>query len=80
MGRLLLHDMHDDGVSLAMYSTTENYVLFSNGHTAPITRWLDENEMPVDSPQDAAFFEFGTDEEGYGIKEISEYDTLMPEQ
>jgi hypothetical protein len=76
----ILHAMHDDGIKIAMYSVSDKYVLFENGAVVPITQWLDENEFPVETYQDAAFYEFGSEEMGFGIKSIDPFDYEMPEQ
>lgn len=76
----ILYALHDEGVQIAMISISDRYVLFNNGFICPITAWLDENEMPVDDPDDAVAYEFGSFEMGFGIKSFDKYDIPLSEQ
>lgn len=71
-----LHQMHDAGVKLEMYSLELETVTMSNGLVLPITGFYDEHDVPCE-PGDAVWLEFGNDAVGYGYLKRHPQDTPL---
>ena len=66
--------MKERHVKVACLSMTCGYVVFDNGVKVPIVGYLDDDHRPVWDMEDARYYEFGTDEFGYGIGDLDAYD------
>jgi hypothetical protein len=66
--------MKERHVGVAVICMTRRYVVFDNGVVMPITAWLDDDRNKTDDMEQAAFYEFGTPEFGYGIGSLDAYD------
>ena len=66
--------MKEAHVGVACVCSTKNYVVFENGLVLPINLWLTEDHRPTENLEIARYYEFGTDEIGYGMGDIDQYD------
>jgi hypothetical protein len=66
--------MKERHVHIAVICMLRRYVVFDNGLKMPITGWLDDDYEPTNDMEEAAFYEFGTPEFGYGIGSLDAYD------
>jgi hypothetical protein len=69
-----IHAMKERHVGVAVVCQSKNYVVFENGLVLPIYGWLDEQHRPTDNLEIARYYEFGTDEVGYGTGDIDVYE------
>lgn len=65
--------MKDIRIGVAVICVPNSYVVFDNGLQLPIHRWLNDNREPC-HPDEARYYEFGNDENGYGIGSYDAYD------
>ena len=63
--RCVLIAMKDRGVAISCVHIDKKYVIFDNGLHLKIRLFDDDGEL-VDDPDDAAYYEFGNEEMGYG--------------
>lgn len=66
--------MKDSKIGVAAICVPESYVVFDNGLQLPIHRWLDADRKECRPDEDPRFYEFGNDENGYGVGSYDAYD------
>jgi hypothetical protein len=67
--RLQLIAMKDAGVAISCVHIDRKYVVFANGIKKKI-RLFNEDDEPVKDPEDAAYYEFGDEEFGFGSAKV----------
>jgi hypothetical protein len=68
-----VHAMKERHIGVAVVCAAKSYVVFDNGVVLPITHWLDERHRPTSDPTRYSYYEFGTEEFGYGIGNYDAY-------
>jgi hypothetical protein len=58
--------MKERHIGIAAICCPKMYVVFDNGVRLPILRFLDDDMNPTEDPEQYSYYEFGTDEFGYG--------------
>jgi hypothetical protein len=66
--------MKDAKVKVAVICQPLNYVIFDNGLQLPIQRWLNADRQECHPGEEPRFYEFGNDENGYGVGNYDAYD------
>lgn len=66
--------MKERKIGIAVVCATKMYVVFDNGLQMPIQGFLDDDHNPTDDPERYSYYEFGTDEFGYGVGDYDFYD------
>ncbi|MER9436706.1 hypothetical protein NKJ04_17585 [Mesorhizobium sp. M0618] len=66
--------MKDIRIGVASICVPKSYVVFDNGLQLPILRWLDADRKECQPDEDAHYYEFGNDENGYGVGSYDAYD------
>jgi hypothetical protein len=67
--RCQLFAMKDAGISISAVHIDKKYIIFNNGIKKKI-RLFDEYDDEVDDPEDAAYYEFGDEEFGFGSSKL----------
>ncbi|RWB40474.1 MAG: hypothetical protein EOQ44_25385 [Mesorhizobium sp.] len=66
--------MKDAKIGVAAICQDKAYVVFDNGLQLPITGWLNEKREPCRIGEEVCFYEFGDEENGFGVGNYDNYD------
>ena len=66
--------MKERHIGVACVCSKARYVVFDNGIKLPITGFLDDDRNETDDPEQYSYYEFGTDEFGYGVGDFDFYE------
>lgn len=61
-----IHAMKERHIGIAVVCASKRYVVFDNGIKMPIQCFLDDDKNPTDDPEQYSYYEFGTEEFGFG--------------
>jgi hypothetical protein len=65
--------MKERHICIAVVCASKGYVVFDNGVKLPIIGWLDDDHKPTEDPEQYSYYEFGTEEFGYGTGDYDFY-------